>query len=268
MTLGRDRFMHRRLVFVISLFTVAVAACCGRQGKVVMRPEERLVVADRLQGEGKCSKAIIEYEQLLSEFPAQSIAERAEFSLASCRMELGDYDLAVRDFEDFMDSYPGSDLVDNAMYMIALCYIEQAPRPERDQTNRVKALSELSLLLREYPGTDLREDAERLVAECRSRLAEKEYLSGDLYLKLGFYEPARIYFDSVLEEYGDTPWAGQALLGKGIALVGEGKLGEARLAYEQLVTDYPASPAGEQASRRLKELRNAIESQRRSSSGE
>ena len=268
MTPGRDRFMHRKLLFVISLFTVAVVACSGGRDKSAVRPEDRLVIADRLQGEGKCSKAIIEYEQLLSEFPAQSVAERAEFSLASCRLEIGEYDLAVRDFEDFIDSYPGSELVDNAMYMIALSYIEQASRPERDQTERVKALSELILLLREYPETDLKQDAEQLVAECRSTLAEKEYLSGDLYLKLGYYKSARIYFDSVLEEYRDTPWAQQALLGKGIALVGEGKLSEAKLAYEELLRDYPASPAGDRAARRLKELRGAIESQTETSSSE
>jgi outer membrane protein assembly factor BamD len=260
--------MYRKLLSVILLAAATVAACAGGQNKTAMRPEERLVLADRLQGEGKCSKAIVEYEQLLSEFPAQSIAERAEFSLASCRLEIGEYDLAIRDFEDFIDSYPGSDLVDNAMYMIALSYIEQAARPERDQTERIKALSELKLLLREYPDSDLREDAERLVGECRSTLAEKEYLNGDLYLKLGFFRPARIYFDSVLEEYGDTPWAQHALLGKGIALVGEGKLTEARLAYEELLRDYPRGPAGDRATRRLKELKDAIESQTETLSAE
>jgi outer membrane protein assembly factor BamD len=259
--------MYRRPLFAIRLVTVAVVACSGRHNHVPMHPEDRLVIADRLQAEGKCSKAVIEYEQLLSEFPTQSIAQRAEFSLASCRMELGEYDEAVRGFEDFIDSYPTSDLVDNAMYMIARCYIEQAPRPERDQTKRVKALSELNLLLREYPDTDLKEEAEKLVAECRSKLAEKEYLSGDLYLKIHYYEAARIYFDSVLDEYGDTPWARRALIGKGIALVGEGKLNEAELAYERLLRDYPAAQAGEQGSRRLKELRDAIESRGRGSSG-
>ena len=259
--------MHKRSLFVFLLVTIAVVACSGRRDEPPMRPEDRLVIADRLQAEGKYAKAIIEYEQLLSEFPAQSVAERAEFSLASCRMELGEYDLAISDFEDFIDSYPASELVDNAIYMIALSCIERAPRPERDQTNRVKALGELNLLLREYPDSDLREDAERLVAECRSTLAEKEYLSGDLYLKLRYYEAARIYFDSVLEEYGNTPWARRALIGKGIALVREGKLDEAGLVYEQLVKDHPAGQAGEHESRRLKELKDAIESRGQGSSG-
>lgn len=260
--------MYRRLLLVISLLGVGTAFCSGRQGKAVMHPEDRLALADQLRAEGKCSKAVVEYEQLLSEFPSQRVAERAEFGLGTCRTELEEYDLAVHGFEDFIDSYPKSDLLDDAIYMIALIYIRQAPRPERDQTNTVKALSELNLLLREYPDTDLREEAELRIAECRSKLAEKDYLNGALYLKMGQRDAARLYFDSVLEAYGDTPWAARALLGKGIAYEDEGRLEEARKAYEQVLRDQPAGDAGEEARRRLRDLRGAVDSGTQASSEE
>jgi outer membrane protein assembly factor BamD len=251
--------MNRRLLLLVWLLGLATTFCAGRGEKSTMYPEDRLALADRLRSEGKCSKAVIEYEQLLSEFPSQQLAEQAEYNLATCRMELEEYDFAIQGFEDFIDSYSRSELVDNALYMIALSYMKQSPRPERDQSKTSKALGELYLLLREYPDTDVRDDAEKLVVKCRSKLAEKEYLNAYLYFKLGHNESARIYFDSLLEDYGDTRWAAPALLGKGLALARENRVEEARQAFEQVLRDYPESGYSEEAAQKLKELEGATE---------
>jgi outer membrane protein assembly factor BamD len=152
------------------------------------------------------------------------------------------------------------------MYYIAAAYMEQAPRPERDQTKTARALSELNLLLREYPDTDFRDEADEARALCRSRLAQKEYLNGSLYLGLRHYESARIYFDSILADYADTDWAGPALLGKGISFAGEKRVAEARRAFEQVVREYPSSGASAEAARRLEELGGVDESEARATS--
>ncbi len=259
--------MYRKTAIAVWLAGLILASCSGKQ-PVRMYPEDRLTLADSLSSQGKCSKAVIEYEQVLSEFPAQRIAEQAEYNLARCHMDMGDYDLAIQGFEKFVDSYARSDLVDNALYMIALSYIEQSPRPERDQSETTKALSELHLLLREYPDTDVRDGAEQAVALCRSKLAEKEYLNGYLYLKLRYWRAARIYFDSVVDEYADTPWAERALLGKGIAFAGEKRVDKARETFEQILLDHPDSEVSREATRRLKELEGAIEPETQASSGQ
>jgi outer membrane protein assembly factor BamD len=259
--------MCRNITLAALLAGLVLASCSGNK-KVSMYPEDRLAMADSLRSQDKCSKAVVEYEQLLSEFPTQQVAEQAQYNLARCHMALGEHELAIQEFEDFVDSYVRSDLVDNALYMIALSYIEQSPRAERDQTKTTKALSELHLLLREYPDTDVRDEAEEAIAACRSKLAEKEYLSGRLYLRLRHWNPARIYFDSVLQEYPDTPWAAPALLGKALAYVGEKRLNKARETFEQVVSDYPESDVGREAAKRLKELGGAIEREPRTSSGE
>ena len=258
--------MYREMLFIACLVGLGMASCSGTK-TMNLYPEDRLALADSLRSQGHCSKAVVQYEQLLSEFPAQRIAERAEFNLARCHMDMGDYELAILGFENFVDSYARSDLVDNALYMIALSYIEQAPRPERDQSETSKALSELGLLLREYPDTDVKEEAEQAMAGCRAKLAEKEYLSGDLYLKLRYWRAARIYFDSVLEEYPDTPWAARAMLGKAVAFAGEKKVDRARETLERVLLDYPDSDVGREAARRLKELGGAIERDTQASTG-
>jgi outer membrane protein assembly factor BamD len=257
--------MVRRLLLIFFV-CLGLGACSRQQSATPKQPEDRLALADDLKARGDYIKAIAQYEQLLSEFPAQEVAERARFNLATARMGIEQYDLARSDFEDFIDSYPRSDLVDDAMYMIALSYVEEAPRPERDQTKTVKALDELNLLLREYPDTELKGEVEARIDECRSRLAEKDYLSGALYLRLGSYKAAHVYFDSVVAEYGDTPWAAHALVGKAKVCIKQKKFDEAREILEQVIEAFPETPMSREAAQRLKGLVYAPETEEQTSS--
>jgi outer membrane protein assembly factor BamD len=234
---------------------VCLLACSGKQRLGDMPPADRLEAADDLKARGRCTKAIEQYEKVISGFPAQEIVERARFNLATCRLELRQYDVARSEFESFVDTYPRSDLVDNALYMIALTYLEESPRAERDQTATRSALRELELLVREYPDSDVRESADQAILRCRAKLAEKDYLTGALYLRLRDYSAARIYFDLVASNYPDTEWAPRALLGKATAYRRQGRREEARQVYEQVLGDYPGTPASEAASSRLRGLR-------------
>ena len=229
-------------------------SCSHQQAATAMKQEDRLALAQDLAARGRCSKAVLEYEKLLSEFPKPQVAETAKFNLGKCRFETGEYEVAVTDFEDFINTYPRSELVDNAMYMIGLCYLRQAPRPERDQAKTSEALEELNLVLRKYPTSDIKADVEAGIIEARSRLAEKDLLNARLYARLADYKSARIYYDHVVATYSDTPWAATALLEKGGTLEREGDPGEARRAYEQLIRDFPTSGNVSEATRRLKEL--------------
>ena len=242
------------LTLLVCLVCVGLVACSGQKTTGPMNPEDRLALANQLKADRDFTKAITQYETLLSEFPAQEIAEQARFNLAVSRLEIRMYDLARNDFESFIDSYPRSDLVDDAMYHIARSYMAEAPRPERDQINTVKALDELNLLLREFPDTDLREAVEAAILECRSKLAEKDYLSGKLYLRMGSYRAAQVYFDLVIEEYGDTIWAAHALLGKAKAHVKRKQYNEAREIFERVKAEYPDTRMGQEATWGLRGL--------------
>lgn len=264
--------MSKKLIPVFALLAGSAAflsftSCAHQQANVPQTQEERLAEADGLSARGKCGQAVALYEKLLSEFPKPEIAEQAKFRLGKCRMDVGAYELAITEFRDFVDTYPKSDLVDNAAFLAALCYLKETPRIERDQTKTTEALSELTLLLRKYPNTDVKADVEAAIKEARSRLAEKEYMNGQLYFNLGDYESARVYYDYVTADYGDTEWAPRAMLGKAQAFERQGKPADARGVYEQIAKDYPSSDSGRQATRRLKELGGTSEVQTGSDSG-
>lgn len=246
--------MIQRIALASALVCSCLVACSGSVSKVEVAPEDRAARAHELAAKGKCREAVIEYEELLSQFPPPDVAERARFNRSKCRVELEDYDLAITEFEDFIDSYPKSDLVDDAMYMIAVCYLAQSPRAERDQQNTIKALDELDFLLREYPESNVREEAEVIRGDARTKLAKKEYLSGKLYLRLGYLRAARIYFDAVINEYGDTEWAAWSLLGKGQTYDREGNVKKAVELYEKVIADYPGTEPSGRAGMRLDQI--------------
>jgi outer membrane protein assembly factor BamD len=246
--------MLQRIVLISALLSLCLACCSGSGQKVALEPADRLSLADRLAEEGDCRKAVLEYEELLAEFPPPEVAERAKFNRSRCRVELEDYDLAISEFEDFIDTYPYGDLIDDAMYMIGICYLRQSPRAERDQQYTEKAASELEFMLREYPDSNVREEAEASLREARGKLARKEYLNGKLYLRLEYFKSARIYFDIVIDEYGDTEWAAWSLLGKAQSYDREGNLKRALELYEKVLRDYPDTEAYGRAGMRIDQL--------------
>ncbi len=249
--------MTKRLTIAIALVCLCLAACSRQKAVTPRSPADRLEHADKLKDEQKYVKAVTEYEQVLSEFPVQEVAESARYGLAECRIGLGELELARRDLEDFIDSYPKSDLVDNAMFLIAQSYVEEAPRAERDQTATVKALDELDLLLREYPDTDILDEVNEQMAECRSKLAEKDYLSGRIYLRIKSYKAAHIYFDLVVDEFSDTPWAPRALLGKAKTYTKQKDFTAVRETLERVVEAYPDTPEGKEAAMSLRHMAKA-----------
>lgn len=254
--------MIRKLALALVLLASLAAglawfSCSRHQADVAISLDEMLAAADDLKSRGKCDKAILMYEKVLSGFPRPQVAEAAKYNMATCLMDEEQYDLAATEFRDFVDVYPKSDLVDNAMYLAARCSLNEAPRIERDQAETAEALGEFNLLLRKYPDTDVRKEVEDGIREARSRLAEKEYANGQLYYRLGDYRSAQIYFEQVISEYGDTAWAEEALLAKGLALERQGMPDDARRAYEQVIRDAPAGSSGQEAARRLKRLGGA-----------
>ena len=69
------------------------------------------------------------------------------------------------------------------------------------------------MFIDDFPESDLIPDAEDAILSSRLKLAQKDYESGRMYLKLEEYESALIYFQSVLNHYYDISFADDARIG-------------------------------------------------------
>ena len=181
-------------------------------------PELSDVTAERAYDIGAAAMASEDYmiaieafRRVTDDHPLAPEADDALLGLADAHRAIREYALAEHGYMRLMEDYPDSPLVPEAQYKLGLTFYEQSLPATLDQSMTRRALARLNRFLAAYPGSEFSDDAEELKAELRSRLAEKLFLSAELYLQLGDLDAAGIYFDQVVEEYPDTPWAPRSL---------------------------------------------------------
>lgn len=186
-------------------------------------------------------EAIDDFTAVTVQYPGSAVADDAEFYLADSRFQRDEYLLAAYEFETLKRNMPASPLVAQAQYKIGLCYYKLSPKPDLDQLNTKKAIDEFQNFLEYFPTHPLAHDAELKIIELNNRLAEKDYETAVLYMKMENYKSATLYFDNVLEKFHDSEYAERAHIGKVEALVARKKYNEAKVEVEKFLTKYPKS---------------------------
>lgn len=207
-----------------------------------MGAEERFASGMQLFGEGDYLEAIAEFEIVKLQFPGSAVADDAQFHLGESHFNRGEYLLAVEDFRTLKRNMGSSPLVPAAQYRIGLCYYMLAPRSELDQSYTRQSIDEFQAFVEYYPLDERRSDAEEKIRELNGRLAKKLFESAEQYVKLGYHRSAGVYFDFVVQQYHDSPYAEPAALGKIRTLIDRRRFDEAGVEIDRFAERYPDSP--------------------------
>ncbi len=156
-------------------------------------------------------KAIEIFEAIVADGPFTDQGELAQYKLGIAHAALGDYEEAVKAYEQLISRYPNSPLVDDARYQIALASLKGTFKPGYDQSSTDLAMQELDAFLREQPSSDLVPEAEKRLEELRELRAAHEYGVGQFYEGRDRQEAARIYYEAIVNNYGQTSWGPKAL---------------------------------------------------------
>ncbi len=160
-----------------------------------------------------------EFTVVVLRYAGSSVADSAQFYIAESHFEMDEYIIAAVEYEKLINNMSRSPLVPMAQLKLAECYYKLSPRPPLDQKYTHKAIREYQYFIEENPTHKLKEDAEKKILELRAKLAEKKWISADIYRKMRKYKAALIYFDQVLEKYYDSPWADDAMYGKMVTYI-------------------------------------------------
>ncbi|MGQ9560371.1 MAG: outer membrane protein assembly factor BamD [Candidatus Oleimicrobiaceae bacterium] len=250
-----------RIAIVLSCVgaTLLALSCSKSKVRPNLTAEERLNLAKQLFAKGDYLDAKQQLLVLTLSFQGSAVADEAQFYLAECHYQLKEYVLAISEYERLLKSYPNSPYVDEAEYKIGMSYFKLSPSSGLDQENARKAMEHFQRFLEDYPDSPLKKDVEASLQQCRNKLAKKEYDTGVLYRKMGYYDSALIYFDSVLASYYDTPYGPKALFWKGECLMKQARYQEARQAFSDYAQRYPQGADADRVRRRLKELSSHLE---------
>jgi outer membrane protein assembly factor BamD len=207
--------MRSRLYIPLLLLGTAIflAACAGTGRVRYDSPEEAYERGYELYEQERYDRAIRYFQGVFDYGRTTESAADAQLYLAHSYFENGDYILAANEYTRFLGTYRNDPRAEGAEYGRALSYYHLSPQYQMDQTNTLQALTYLQLFLDRFPNSDLKDEAEEHIAELREKLAHKEFAAGEMYERRGYFQAAAIQFESVFDEYPDTRWADDALVG-------------------------------------------------------
>lgn len=228
---------------------------CGGQADFVRLPrDEQLAEARRDLAEREWSRAAKRFQTLSGSLDGTPLFAEVKYGLGKAYAGLGDYPAAERELNTVIREYPESEFADDALFTLAEALWDQSKPSQLDQTVTNQTIDKLREFLNRYPESDRLDDARALMLKARSRLAQKEYDNGALYLRLGDTIAARAYFTSVLRDYADTEWAGAAQFGMAEADRKDGNLDGAADGYRAVVSTWPSSEAARRSEERLRQI--------------
>lgn len=199
--------------------------------------------------DGRYRDASLYFDEVERQHPYSVWATKSKLMAAYSHYMNNKYDDAQASLDRFIQVHPGNRDVVYAYYLKALCFYEQISDVQRDQDMTQQALVALEDVITRFPGTAYARDARLKIDLTRDHLAGKEMAVGRFYLQRQHYLAAINRFKSVVEEYGNTTHAPEALFRLTEAYTSLGLVAEAKRAAAVLGYNYPGSDWYEDAYR-------------------
>lgn len=235
---------------LLALALLAFLAGCGASVLPQIHDERgRLDLARRLYDKGDYRLGIDALAPFSTSGSGFADADEAVYLLGLLHLKSKEWPAAQADFERVGREYPESDSAPSAAFRLGEAMWGQARGPDFDQDFTLKALDQWMAYMRDHPGHWLNDQATRKIGEARTRLATKLVRTGDLYVRLRDYQPARNYFTSVVREYSETPVYGDALIGWAVASARLGERDTALVMLRDLEREFAGQPLGLKAAK-------------------
>lgn len=240
------------------LLAIVVSGCGSSEPTEQLSAEKRFAVGMRLFNEGEYLDAIEDFRIITLQFQGSTVADAAQYYLAECRYRREEYILAAYEYDQLVRTMPSSPYVSKARFKRAMCYYKLSPPYYLDQTYTRRAIDEFQSYIEYNPTDSLVHDAEGKIMEMNTKLAQKDYHDGIIYMKMEYYRAAAIYFEDVIEKYHDTPYAEVAQLKKAEALYERKRASEAMSELETFYKKYPNSEHKKEADVLLEKIKQRI----------
>jgi len=253
----RARVRAGRLLAAGLVCAAALTAGCGGSLK-----EQKAGVADYERGKAAFDRsdwfdAIADLKSYVEQYPGTEKTDDALYYLGEAYLRNKDYALASGQFDRLIRDFPQSPYQPDALFLLARCD-DLSSRPTLlDQTETLRAIDRYRQFLDAYPEHAKAAEARGRVGALRARLAEKRFRNGRLYAKQHHDAAATFYLEGVLNEYGDTRWAGDAALILAEVYLRQGKREDAIAALRRIPADLATVEVKRKGLERLRSLGDA-----------
>jgi outer membrane protein assembly factor BamD len=263
----KSRFGNAFLLGLVLLAALSGAGCSSHRdaayapkvNKAFLNLTKEEIYANRqaLYEAKKYQKAREHFTHVYENFPNDPLARLCLMRIADTFFKQGgpvNLVEAQYKYRDFINRYPGSDVADYAMLQIANVAYEQMERPDRDQTKTKEAVQKYKEMIALYPASPYRPEAEKKLQSAYDHLAAHEHGVASFYIKRGAYGAALPRLELLIKDYPTYARRDVVYYNMGEALAGVGRVSEARLYLERVISEFPDSKTATDARKKLEKL--------------
>ena len=186
------------------LYMAPMIGCSSTSNEKTTHTEwckKRYENAEELYKAKKYGRTIEKLEEILSTCAGSGYMEQAQFLIAESHFNLEQWIEARGEYGSFIVNFPGSPLAETAEFRKAVSSYNMEYKIDRDESNTTTAMKDFERYLANHPSTPLRDSVNYYYNQLVDRVAEKEFQTGRLYLRMEKPQAAVIYFKEFLETY-------------------------------------------------------------------
>lgn len=212
---------------------------------------------------GRYEVARIELNTLMNTYDSSEYLAKAKLALADSWFREGGANgmaQAEAEYKDFELFYPTMEESAEAQYKICMIHYKGMDKPDRDESQALRAEDECRNLLVQYPNSKHAPQAAQLLRNIQEVLGEHQFRIGTFYYEKGANPAAANRLSYAVEQYPLYSNADEALWEAGRAYLGMGPKYRqtAADAFSRIVRDYPLSARVEDAKRQLQDMEMPI----------
>lgn len=236
--------LSKMRLIVLLMFSISLYSCSSADKTDINTddPERAYSIAKSNYDKKDYQQAIQDFSYIKVRFSGSKVVDKAQYYLAMSHYKREEYILAAYEFDYLLKNYPTSEFSEQARYDMAMCYYNLSPTYDLDQTYTRYAITSFQLFLELYPNSSKAAEAEAKIFALRNKLAQKTFMSAEVYKKMDDYKAAIIYYDQVLKEYFETDFADDALYEKIVILADRGKYQDASAEITRFEERFSSSP--------------------------
>ncbi len=151
------------------------------------------------------------FDMVIKNDPYGKYASSAQYKIGLFFKGRQLYQEARDAFEQVINDYPDSEWVKPAKYQIALADANRSSDAQYDQRVTQAAVQEFEDFLEDNPDAELSEKAQEQIQGLNEKEAENNFVVAVFYEKQKKYNAAKVYYNTVINDFSNTKWAAKAL---------------------------------------------------------
>lgn len=235
----------RSILRAACLSACAALGLCWAEGEASaarrrLSVEEQYNLGVRYSKRGYYVKALEEFNRIRNNYRDDPYAVKAELAIADVYYNKAEWDQARLAYEDFMRMHPRHESLDYVVLRIGESFYKKAPKiAARDQTWTREAINALAGFDRRFSTSEHRDEVAEMLADCQRRLARKELLIAEFYVKRKAWRSVEGRARGLLAAYPESEYAPESLALLAEAYAWQGKVERTDEALAALASSAP-----------------------------